>query len=98
MASAFLDVPLADIIARIQAIANAAAGGPVVVRLGEEVFGYRNVGVDVPVGRRSAAESRRLRARVTGNQDPEKSDAFWRTWGAPVSAGAVGKRSSLCPA
>jgi hypothetical protein len=34
MVDTFLDVPLADIIARIQAIASAAAGGPVVVRLG----------------------------------------------------------------
>jgi hypothetical protein len=35
-----------------------------VVRVGEEAYGYRNVAVDFPPGRRSAAERRRLRARM----------------------------------
>jgi hypothetical protein len=64
MASTFLDLAAADIIDRIQAIASAAAGGPVVVRVGEEALGHRNVGIDLPAGRRSAAEGRSLRARM----------------------------------
>jgi hypothetical protein len=47
MSPAFLDLPAADINARVQAIAATAAGGPVVVRVGDEVHGYRNVGVDL---------------------------------------------------
>jgi hypothetical protein len=61
---AFLDLSADDIIASVQAIASAAAGGPVVVRLGEELLGYRNVAVDLPARRCSAAEGRLLRSRV----------------------------------
>jgi hypothetical protein len=64
MSRAFLDLAAADINARVQAISDTAAGGPVVVRVGDEVYGYRNVGVDLPCGRRSAAERRLLRNRV----------------------------------
>jgi hypothetical protein len=60
----FLNVPAADIVARIRVVASAAADGPVVVRVGDDVHGYRNVAVDLPRGRRSAAEGRRLRNRV----------------------------------
>jgi hypothetical protein len=64
MIDAFVDVPLADIIDQIRAIASAAAGSPVEVRVGEEAYGYRNIGVDFPPGRRSAAEGRKLRTRM----------------------------------
>ncbi len=61
MNRAFLDATPAQILARLEAVAAAAAGGPVRVRVGDEVFGCRNVGVDLPAGRRSASATRRLR-------------------------------------
>jgi hypothetical protein len=64
MLSSFLNLTALDVAARVQTVAAAAARGPVVVRVGDEVFGYRNVGVDLPRGRRSAAEGRLLRNRV----------------------------------
>ncbi len=64
VSSAFLDFTSAAVAARVQAVATAAAGGPVVVRVGDEVHGFRNVGVDLPRARRSAAEGRLLRNRV----------------------------------
>ncbi len=64
MGKAFLDVAPAEIVARLQAVAAAAAGGPVTVRVGEEGLGCRNVGVELPPGRRSASAGRLLRARV----------------------------------
>jgi hypothetical protein len=64
MSSPFLNLPEAGIVSRIETIASAAAGEPVVVRVGEEVLGWRNVGVDLPRRRRSAAEGRLLRERV----------------------------------
>ena len=64
MGRPFLNLSADEIAARIHAAASAAIGAPVVVRVGDEVHGYRNVGVDLPRGRRSAAEGRRLLNRV----------------------------------
>jgi hypothetical protein len=64
VARAFLNLAPDEIAARLQAAASAAAGAPVLVRVGDEVHGYANVGVDLPRGRRSAAEGRLLRNRV----------------------------------
>ena len=50
--------------ARVSLAASTAAGARVVVHVGEDVFGCRNVGVDLPRARRSAAETRALRQRV----------------------------------
>jgi hypothetical protein len=54
----------ADIAARVQAVAATVADGPVVVHVGNEVHGFRNVGVGLPRRRRSANESCLLRKRV----------------------------------
>jgi hypothetical protein len=59
-----LNLSADEIAARIHASATAAAGAPVLVRVGDEVHGYRNIGVDLPRGRRSAVEGRRLLNRV----------------------------------
>jgi hypothetical protein len=64
MPDPFLNLTAIDIAARVQAIA-AAAAGPVVVRVGDEVYGYCNVGIDLPRVRRSAAETRLLRNRLS---------------------------------
>jgi hypothetical protein len=47
--AAFLNLPAEEISIRIQDVASAACGARVVVRVGEEAHGYRNVGVDLPV-------------------------------------------------
>jgi hypothetical protein len=60
----FLDAAPSDIAARVTAVASGAAGAPVAVRVGDEAFGYRNVGVTLPRARRSALEARNLRRRV----------------------------------
>jgi hypothetical protein len=64
MPDSFLDPSTTALTARIHAIASTAAGAPVAVRVGEERHGYRNVGIDLPSGRRSADEKRLLRQRV----------------------------------
>jgi len=64
MNRAFVDATPAQIVAHLQAVATAVAGGPVTVRVGAEVFGCRNVGVDLPAERRSASAARLLRGRV----------------------------------
>ena len=64
MLDAFLGATADEITARIQAAASQAAGGPTVVRVAEEAYGSRNVGIDLPRGRRSAAEGRAMRRRV----------------------------------
>lgn len=61
---ALLDLSAAEVATRIQAVTVTAAVGPVVVRVGDEVHGCRNVGIDLPRGRRSAAEGRALGNRV----------------------------------
>jgi hypothetical protein len=82
MGRAFLDLAPADIGARVQAIATEAAGGPVRVQVGDEAHGYRNVGVDLPKGRRSAAEGRSLRKRL---------------WAALEGAGVVMAENAIAP-
>lgn len=64
MPSDYLGLSPADVVARIHAVASAAASATVTVRLGDEVFGCRNVGLDLPAQRRSATATRLLRARV----------------------------------
>jgi hypothetical protein len=64
MQATFLAATPAQIVARLQAVAAAVAGAPVVVRVSDEVFGCRNVGVDLPPGRRAAGAGRLLRDRV----------------------------------
>jgi hypothetical protein len=56
----FLDLPAEEIAIRIRTVASAAAGAPVEVRVGDEATGFRNVGVDLPKGRRPAVERRAL--------------------------------------
>jgi hypothetical protein len=56
--------PPASIVARIETIATAATGEPVVVRFGEEVHGWRNVGIDLARRRHSTAEGRLLPNRA----------------------------------
>jgi hypothetical protein len=60
----FIGAGASDIAARIQAIASAAVSAPVIVRVGEEGFGCRNVAVDLPPGRRSATDRRTLVLRA----------------------------------
>jgi hypothetical protein len=64
--ASFLGFSPADVAARVGAVASEAAGGPVVVRVGDEVFGCCNVGVDLAPTRRRrpAAAGRALRRRV----------------------------------
>ncbi|MFT3773972.1 MAG: hypothetical protein QM820_52050 [Minicystis sp.] len=64
MPSDFLGLSSADVAARLSAIASAAAAGPVDIHLGDDVFGCRNIGVDLPRQRRSATATRLLRQRV----------------------------------
>jgi hypothetical protein len=52
------------------------------VRIGGEVFGYRNIGVDFPPGRWSAAEGRLLRAALEAAGVPSAENAL-----APKVAG-----------
>lgn len=66
MPSDYLGLSAADVVARLVALASAAAGGKVTVRLGDEGIGCRNVGIDLPRERRSAAATRLLRQRVRG--------------------------------
>ena len=56
----FLDLDAEEIAARLRVVASAVAGAPVEVRVGDEATGFRNVGVDLPPGRRAAAERRAL--------------------------------------
>jgi hypothetical protein len=60
----FVGAPLEDIARRVRDAASAAAGGAVVVEVGDEGFGYRNVGVTLPRARRTKLDSRNLRMRV----------------------------------
>ncbi len=65
--ASFLGLTPADVVARVSAVASEAAAAPVVVRVGAEVFGCCNVGVDLPDDRgrrRPAAAARSLRRRV----------------------------------
>jgi hypothetical protein len=71
-----------EIVARVDAAATAAADGPVLVRVGDDVHGYRNLGVDLLRCRRSAAESRLLRSRV---------------WAALEAAGVVMAQAAVAP-
>jgi hypothetical protein len=64
MASAFVDAAPAQIVARLEALGASAALAPVTARVGEEAFGCRNVGVDLPRARRSTDERRALVNRV----------------------------------
>lgn len=64
MPSAFLGLTTIEVISRLLSIASAAASAPVTVHVGEDAFGCRNVGVELPRGRRSAAATRLLRQRV----------------------------------
>ena len=82
MGLAFLDLAPADIVARVEAVAAGAAGGPVRVRVGDEAHRYRNVGVDLPKGRRSASAGRLLRSRV---------------WAALEGAGFVMAENAIAP-
>jgi hypothetical protein len=60
----FLGADAPEIAARLQAVASAVATAPVVVRVGDEGFGCRNVAVDLPSGRRPATEQRSLLRRL----------------------------------
>lgn len=60
----YLGLSAGEVLARLLDVAAAAAGAPVAVRVGEDVFGCRNVGVDLPRARLRAAETRLLRQRV----------------------------------
>jgi len=62
--SAFLGLTPIDVISRLLAVAAEAASSPVTVHVGDDAFGCRNVGVELPRGRRSAAATRLLRQRV----------------------------------
>lgn len=68
MRSRFLDLSAAEIAERVERVASAAAGGPVIVRVGPEavLVGTRNLGVDLPHARprRSATATLLLRRRV----------------------------------
>jgi hypothetical protein len=64
MADTFIGVSPEAILAHVESVASAAAGGPVVARIGDEMLGFRNVGVDLPRRRMSAHEARILRSRV----------------------------------
>lgn len=64
MPSAYLGLAPADIAARLLSLASAVADAPVVIHLGGDVFGCRNVGVELPRRRRSTMETRLLRQRV----------------------------------
>jgi hypothetical protein len=64
MSPSFLDVSAPEIAARIEAIASSAAGAPVLVRVAAEAYGSRNIGIDLPPGRRSALEGRAMRGRM----------------------------------
>jgi hypothetical protein len=59
----FLNRTHAEILARLTAVVSEAAGAPLVVRVGEEAYGARNVGVDLPRSR-TKAEGAALRLRV----------------------------------
>jgi hypothetical protein len=61
MEHAFLDVAPEELARRVHEAAGAAAGTDVVVRVGAEVWGYRNVGVDLP-----ELAGRSLRAGTSG--------------------------------
>lgn len=64
MASPFLDLPAAEILARLTSLVAEAAGAKLVVRVGDERHGCRNIGVDVPRGKtRHAGTLLRLRVR-----------------------------------
>jgi hypothetical protein len=61
---AFLDVPPEEIARRVHEAASAVVGDAVVVRVGAETWGYRNVGVSLPRASRSRLESQNLRLHV----------------------------------
>jgi hypothetical protein len=71
----FLNASAADVVARVHAAVTTATGGPMVVQVGDEGRGFRNVGVDLPRARRSARESRFLRHRVWTALERERTAA-----------------------
>ena len=64
MGRAFLNASGDEVVARLGAVAAEVAGAPVVVRVGEDTLGFRNVGVDLPAGKRTAAARRLLVNRM----------------------------------
>lgn len=64
MTPAFLGLSPALVAERVAIAASSAIAAPVVVHVGDDVFGCRNVGVDLPRARRSTVETRLLRARL----------------------------------
>jgi len=64
MSDAFLGAGAEEILARLQAAVREAAGAAVAVRVGAEAYAFRNIGVDLPLGRRSVDERRSLRGRM----------------------------------
>jgi hypothetical protein len=80
--TSYIDVPAAEIAARLSAIAAEAAGAPCAVRLGDERHAFVNVGVDFPVRRRTREETRRLRERL---------------WAALEGAGMVMAPNAIAP-
>ncbi|APR84068.1 Hypothetical protein A7982_09417 [Minicystis rosea] len=64
MPSPYLGLAPQEVGERLSAIASGVAAGPVTIHVGEDVFGCRNVGVDLPRARRPAAATRLLRQRV----------------------------------
>jgi len=62
--SPYLGLEPGEVAERLLAVVARAAAGPMAIHVGDEVFGCRNVGVDLPRRRRSVAETRLLRLRV----------------------------------
>lgn len=64
VSDALLETTADEITARIRTAVTAAAGEPVAVHGGEEAYGFRNIGVELPKARRSVNDTRRLCSRL----------------------------------
>jgi hypothetical protein len=62
--STFIGLSVTDVLSHILAVASSAASAPVAVHVGDDAFGCRNVGIELPRGRRSAEATRMMRLRV----------------------------------
>ena len=62
--SPYLGLAPREVGERLSAIASDAAAAPVTIHVGEDVFGCRNVGIDLPRQKRTASATRLLRQRV----------------------------------